>query len=76
MSNILTQHIYRSNKSLQKYFASFDQALLGMEIIDNYGTKFDKTKHGSLFLSKVCSDTFDQILIFKLTDFTNPTRKN
>ena len=26
---------------------------MGMEVIDSYGTKFDKTKHGSLFLSKV-----------------------
>ena len=43
----------RSNKSLQKYFAALDQSLQGMELVECYGAKFDKTKHGSLFLSKV-----------------------
>ena len=47
----------RSNKSLQKYFAALDQSLLGMELVECYGAKFDRTKHGSLFLSKV-SDIF------------------
>ena len=45
--------MFRSNKSLQKYFTAFDNALMGMEVIENYGNKFDKTKHGSLFLSKL-----------------------
>ena len=45
---------------LQK--TSFDQALMGMEVIDSYGTKFDKTKHGSLFLSKVCVRVRSKVL--------------
>ena len=55
--NIFLKDMYfiiRSNKSLQKYFAALDQSLLGMELMECYGAKFDKTKHGSLFLSKVC----------------------
>ena len=44
---------YRSNKSLQKYFSALEHSLQGMELLQIYGTKFDRTKHGSLFLSKV-----------------------
>lgn len=44
---------FKSNKSLQKYFAALDQSLQGMELVECYGPKFDRTKHGSLFLSKV-----------------------
>ena len=43
----------RSNKSLQKYFSALEHSLQGMELLTIYGTKFDRTKHGSLFLSKV-----------------------
>ena len=57
-SIMLNSNTSRSNKSLQKYFTAFDQALLGMEVIESYGSKFDKTKHGSLFLSKVGGQVF------------------
>ena len=50
----------RSNKSLQKYFAALDQSLQGMEVMEIYGSKFDKTKHGSLFLSKVSQNNVYQ----------------
>jgi len=43
----------RSNKSLQKYFSSFEAALAGMKAVEDLGGKFDRTKHGSLFLSVV-----------------------
>ena len=46
--------LFRSNRNLMKYFASFDQALLGTEILDNSNSSFDKNKHGTLFLNKVC----------------------
>ena len=49
--------LFRSNKSLQKYFAALDQSLQGMELVESYGAKFDRTKHGSLFLSKVTDGT-------------------
>ena len=50
---MFTVSLFRSNKSLQKYFAALDQSLQGMELVESYGAKFDRTKHGSLFLSKV-----------------------
>ena len=52
LNSIISLH-FRSNKSLQKYFAALDQSLHGMELVECYGPKFDRTKHGSLFLSKV-----------------------
>ena len=57
--------VSRSNKSLQKYFAALDQSLHGMELVECYGSKFDRTKHGSLFLSKVGISTTD----FPSSDF-------
>ena len=51
--NFLLAFPCRSNKSLQKYFSGLETALMGMNINELYSPKFDRTKHGSLFLSQV-----------------------